>query len=766
MSQPSDLTKIRGLVARTRTRIRTQGALEGGTTALVLAAAFAAATVYAIRTDVLGTGEGIGLLLGCLGVVLGGALLGALRRVDDERVARRIDRASNLADRLSTAVAFERALATDKTLDADAREFMAAAIRDAARAAPRADVKAAAPFTAPRDLRIAGVFVVIAAIVALLRIPMPTYEPRIHQALPAFGPPGSEVRLLGENFMTGVARRPASAALRQAGSVIGAAGVPAEAPLAAADADPWIPPNVAAYLGVTPAGKSVTGGIPVDIERWSAKEVRVKLPADAPLGRTTLTLFIGAKWTNSIEFQVVDPKDKKFHKDDAAELDDDELAYARSLLEELRRQAKQDQVDQLDDFAAKIEKLLEEAERGEISKEELLDKLQQADDQLEKGAEPDQEEVNKDLEETGKELQKSEQTKELGKALEQGNLEKAKEELEKLADKLENGQLDEKQKQDIAKAMEKASQQFQKKDEQREQKDAQQKDKLEQEIRKLQKDKEQAKTEQEKQDAERRLEKKERELKKLQKDQQDKQESEQRRALKRLHKDMEKTAEDLQKKKDPNQTKDQQEQEQEQQQQASRNLKDAAEETGKVDKDQRKQAAQKKVASQMEDLREAMRRAKRRGSKGGQDPFGKNGKNKDFISRARGQKGSGQAWKPGKGQGQGKDGQDGKDPGGDGQDPGGQNYGTGHDPNLTGDPTAKSGNTGDADLQGKQGKGPSRRETILSSAQKGFATAGYQKVYQDYKRVVEEVMRTEKVPSSYKYYVKRYFTKIKPNSMD
>jgi hypothetical protein len=174
----------------------------------------------------------------------------------------------------------------------------------------------------------------------------------------------------------------------------------------------------------------------------------------------------------------------------------------------------------------------------------------------------------------------------------------------------------------------------------------------------------------------------------------------------------------------------------------------------------------------MEDLREAMRRAKRRGSKGANDPFGKNGKNKDFIARARGQKGSGQAWKPGQGkgkgqgQGQGQGSGSGDQPGGQGQDPGGKEYGTGTDPNLTGDATGKTGDTHDADLQGTQGKGPSRRQTILAAAEKGFATKSYKQVYADYKRIVEEVMRTEKVPSSYKYYVKRYFTKIKPHSMD
>jgi hypothetical protein len=759
MSQPSDLTKIRGLVARARTRIRTQGAFEGATTALVLASTCAAVTVFAIRTQMIGDSVGIAMLAGCAAIVIAGALVGALRRLDDERIARRIDRASGLADRLSTAVAFDRALATDKTLDDDHRDFMNAAIRDAARSAARAKVEAATPFTRPRDTGIAAAFVVVAGLVALLRIPMPVYTPQLTGVTPAYAPPTHEVTIEGKNLLVGVKRRPMTGSLpSQAGSVLGTVGATAES------TDVFVPANASVYLGVVVNGESVSGGIPVDIIRWTATKIVVKIPADAPFGKTSLTAFIGQKPTNQVEFEVVDPKDKKFHKEDAAELEEDEMAYARSLVEELRRQAKQDKVDELDDFAAKIEKLLEMAEKGEISKEQLLEEMQKADEEMQKGQEPDQAEVDKAIEDTGKELSKGEQTKELGQAMQKGDLEKAKEELEKLAEKLANGELNEKQKEELAKAMKKAADQFAKKEEQQKQKDQQAKEKLEQEIRKLQKERDNAKTEQEKQDAERRLEKKERELKKLEKDQEDKENSEQRRALKRLHKDMEKAAEDLNKKKDPNKSKEEQEQqEQEQEQQASRNLKDAAEETGRVDQDKRKQASQKKVASQMEDLREAMRRAKRRGSKGANDPFGKNGKNKDFIARARGQKGSGQAWKPGqgKGQGQGQNGQNGQ-----GNGNGGKEWGTGTGGELAGDPTDKTGDTKDEELQGVHGKGSSRRETILSAAQKGFASKSYETVYQDYKKIVEEVMRTEKVPSSYKYYVKRYFTKIKPHAMD
>jgi hypothetical protein len=275
-----------------------------------------------------------------------------------------------------------------------------------------------------------------------------------------------------------------------------------------------------------------------------------------------------------------------------------------------------------------------------------------------------------------------------------------------------------------------------------------------------------AKTEQERQQLQPRLEEKQRELQKLQRDQQEKQQSEQRRALQRLQKDMEKAAENLEQKpsKDGSQQ-DKDQQEQQGQKQASRSLHDAARETGKVDQDKRKQASQRKMSSQMDELREAMRRAKQQNNKGPQDPFNRQGKNQDFAQRARGGHGQGQGWKPGQtgqgqGQGQGQNGQN----GGQGSGNGGNDWGVGHDDNLTGDPTQTTGNDKDQDLQGQSSKdGGSTRETILAAAQKGFSGVGYKNVYVKYESAIEEVMRTEKLPSSYKYYVKRYFEKIHPN---
>ena len=102
--QPTDTSAIQRLIAQARRRIRSQWALEGATTASIVAAAAALSTIFAMRVDAISTGAGIGLLIGCAGVILIGALIGALRKIDDETVARRIDRASNLSDRLSTAI--------------------------------------------------------------------------------------------------------------------------------------------------------------------------------------------------------------------------------------------------------------------------------------------------------------------------------------------------------------------------------------------------------------------------------------------------------------------------------------------------------------------------------------------------------------------------------------------------------------------------------------------------------------------------------------
>jgi hypothetical protein len=727
MVQPSDTSAIQGLIRRARVRLRLQAAMEGATTATILAAAAAALSIFCVRTQVVAPHTGIAMLVASGVVILVGAILGASRALDDERVARKIDRASNLADRLSTAIAFSRSLATGKTEEEDLTEdMMRAAIKDGVRAVPRANLRGATPFSVPRDLRTAIGFLAVSALAAGLALPSHEPVPAVYRAVPDHAPPGADVAIKGTALMHGAS----------------------------------VPVGAAVMLGTLAASRAVT------VTDWQATEIHVKLPADAALGDQKLIVFEGSERLGMVDLTVVDPKDPRYHKDDAVALDPDERAYVAAILAELRDAALHDKVPELEDFAKKIEELLKQAERGEISKEQLLEALSKAEDALHKNAEPKQAEVDKQLEDMGKQLQKDPMTKELGDALQKQDLEKAQQELDKLADKLDKKELDKKQQESLAKTLADVSKQMEKQQQQQDKQAQTKQQQLQKQIDQLKKQQENAKNDQERQQLEPRLEELQRQLQKLQREEEQKQQSNQRRALQRLEKDLEQASENLQQKQ-PKDGQQQDSQQQNGQQQASKNLHDAARETGKVDRDKRKQATQQKMSSQMDDLREAMRRAKQQNNKGPQDPFNRNGKNQDFAQRAGGGKGQGnQGWKPGQtGQGQNGQGQNGQN--GQGSGNGGNDWGVGHDDNLTGDPTQKTGNDKDQELQGVQSKdGSSVRETILAAAQKGFASVGYKKVYTNYEAVIEEVMRTEKLPSSYKYYVKRYFAKIHPKTVE
>lgn len=750
----ADTSAIQRLIARARRRIRGQWALEGATTAAILAAAAALTVIFLIRVEAVSRPTGWALLIGTLGIVAAGALIKASRRIDDERVARRIDRASNLSDRLSTAIAFTRSAPPSPAAEAagnETHDLMIAAIRDGVRAVPRADVARATPFVVPEDLRAALGFIAISALAAGLALPTVDRTPHLFRVDPDHGAVGDDVVIKGTNLLTGVARPLAALPVR---SSLGAPNVPAAA--TAPVMRGFVPADAGVYFG---DGKAH----PALILDWSTDQIVIRIPEGTPVGVTTLSAWIDGDPVGPLAFTVVDREDPQYHKAGSVALDPDDRAYLDALLAQLKAVAQRDKVPELEDFARTIEQLLKDAELGKITKEQLLDALSKAEDRMNQSPEPDPADVNKQLADMGKELAKDKVTKDLGDALQKNELDRAQQELEKLADKLENNEMSEKDKEQLAKQLEKVAKQMEQKDKQQQQKQQQQQQKLEDDIRRLEKKKQQAKNEEEKADTERKLEKKKNELKKLQKDQEDKEQSAQRQALKRLSKDLEKAAENLQNKQKP-ENKDgvQQKDEEKEGERPSQNLKEAARETGRVDQDQRKQATQKKMSSQMDDLREAMRRAKQKGEKGPQDPFGKQGKNKDFAQRARGQRGQGQAWKPGQqpGQSQGKQGQG---QGGQGQQSAGKEWGTGHDDNLVGDPTQMSGNTKDDDLQGVQGKdGGGTRETILAAAQKGFATKRYRDVYGKYHDIVEEVMRTEKLPASYKYFVKRYFAKIHP----
>jgi hypothetical protein len=207
MAQVIDTSAIQRLVRGARVRIRTQWALEGATTATIVAATLSLVSIFCMRTQAIRPSTGIYLLIAAGLVIVAGAVLGATRRLDDEVVARRIDRASNLSDRLSTAIAFDRVLRWGSPTDPDVtHELMHAAIRDGVRAAPRANIRAAAPFTAPRDWRAALCFLVISALAAGIAIPHTDRTPRIVGVDKEKARPGMEVTIQGENLVPAVRR--------------------------------------------------------------------------------------------------------------------------------------------------------------------------------------------------------------------------------------------------------------------------------------------------------------------------------------------------------------------------------------------------------------------------------------------------------------------------------------------------------------------------------------------------------------------------------
>jgi hypothetical protein len=146
---------------------------------------------------------------------------------------------------------------------------------------------------------------------------------------------------------------------------------------------------------------------------------------------------------------------------------------------------------------------------------------------------------------------------------------------------------------------------------------------------------------------------------------------------------------------------------------------------------------------------------------GGQEGSGQTGKD--------GKPGAGSGARPGEGEGQGDDGKplrpvrtetevsSGAESmaGGDG---------AGHEaggPPL-GKPEAGAGRAQDREAQVADGAGPNRARVIGAAADRGFASPGYSRVYQDYQGAVEEALGASAVPEGKRYIVRRYFDLIRP----
>lgn len=105
----------------------------------------------------------------------------------------------------------------------------------------------------------------------------------------------------------------------------------------------------------------------------------------------------------------------------------------------------------------------------------------------------------------------------------------------------------------------------------------------------------------------------------------------------------------------------------------------------------------------------------------------------------------------------------GKSPGGNGSKPGGLKAGQGHKPgSVNGRPTDLDGKHINKKVPGQHGKGPSEVNVYKGSAQKGFSSHSYRKVYASYRKIREAVLNAEQVPPGYRDRIQRYFWLIRP----
>jgi hypothetical protein len=446
-------------------------------------------------------------------------------------------------------------------------------------------------------------------------------------------------------------------------------------------------------------------------------------------------------------------------------VDPEALAPEREAVAQLAAETADD--PEAKKLADRMNELLTAVDKQELTRKEAFDQLAAIEKQM-KADDGSFDELKRQLKKAGEQLSKEKLTREAGQALEKEDLKKAKEELQKLAteaEKLAQEKKDDPKREELAKALEKAAAEQQKSPEEKKL-DAEEQ-RLKEEQRRLKREQEQNPNDEE---TARRLKRNQRELERLERERQKM--AEQRRELQRLQRELQKAAEQLRQKLSP---------------EAAEALRRAAQQMGDMEQEIKKLGNGKKMQMQIAELKEVLRRAGSSGrAQNGQPQDGngpQRGRNnsgkgqslmRDFSDRAGGQKTLLLGQNPGDqkgptvllplpmGPGGDKPGPSGEKGQGMPGEPGGDGIGNEHDPHVMGDPTKMNAKHQATRVEGQEGAGPNRSETILGSAEKGFSGRAYKRVYSDYSSVVEEVMSKERVPPGYRYYVKRYFQLIKP----
>jgi hypothetical protein len=453
------------------------------------------------------------------------------------------------------------------------------------------------------------------------------------------------------------------------------------------------------------------------------------------------------------------------------------------VVEDLARQLKD---ELMVEFLKEYKALLEALKRGDLSREEFERLYQALMKKYFQGQEQDaanQKGLQQQIQELGKELAKHAATKELGEALKDHDLDAAKKALENLAEKLKDPKLSKTEREQIAKALEQAAKVMENKDskaldsemKRQEQELQKQIDQARKQSEDLKRRMDQAKNPQEKERLRRQFNKQKRDLERLERQKQ--QTAEQRRTLDSLRRSMEDLASQM--KRGEKMTPEMQKALEELQKQLSKyqnqsargGTRGQAQLTLKQLKELLKRLGNKQ-GQQKGALSDYLDRA-RQGNQKGQQPCGSckgsgqkpGGKGKcDSCGGSGSQGGQGAGLQPG-GQG-GRPGgltRSGEQPGGQGAGQGGKKWGTGHNPDsVQGKATGLDAKHQAHTAKGQQGKGPSEAQVFQGSADKGFSSTDYRRVYVAYKKIWQKVINQEEVPPGYKYLIERYFRLIKP----
>jgi hypothetical protein len=465
-------------------------------------------------------------------------------------------------------------------------------------------------------------------------------------------------------------------------------------------------------------------------------------------------LLVGLLALAALEVQQLRPVPPPVVKVQATLLSADDVELFREIGQELAKGTDDPQVSAA---ARRFNQLVEDIAARRMDRREVFERLGQLERELAESSELDRDSLDEGLKGLARELEKSGLTKPAAQALSEKRLADAEQALRELAERLKKkttppskAELDK-----LRSALQKAStasSEHMAGIEQRRQE-------LEQEQQSLLKKKQQgdssAKNEQKLQENKRKLERLGRDKDKAERGKQ---------KLSELDKQLAEAARQLM----------------QDAQAAGQSLESAAEDVNRMQKQQMSDEQKKEMLKRLQELREVLRQQ----GKGGKEQMDRMQR---FGEKARGgSKQPGQNGKPGNGSqpGQLKLGRGSGDgpgievpmpgsspgaPGGDqpgdqpGGDPGGKSYGSGHDPNVAGDPSKLEGKTQDVTAAGvDSGQGAASAEVIYGAAERGFVGKGYQQVFTDYETVAEQVMEKDEIPPGYRFYVRRYFQLIRP----